>query len=407
MTNSFKDQSSNSKKRGSLESLLHSKHTATVEKMAVGGSGVCRITLNDGKNLVVFVPNTVPGDSIELEITSVEKNFAHGEIVSILKPSSHRRSPPCLYANDCGGCSWQQITDEQQIVQKELILTDLLKQFIPQTPYILSPTIHTAETLGYRNRIQLKQLGSDLGYFKKESHDIVPIDTCLIAEPIIQDYLKNLKALIKPAKDLKKIEILIDQKSNSASHKNIGSHGEGLAFSQVNRFINEKLVQTTLDIVKKINPDFISELYCGSGNFTFPIIEQQIKLKPHFKLEGVELNSLLTAVAVEHIKVQKWIKTATVFTTTSENFCKIRPLSKDLILLDPPRSGCSDDVVDSLIKASSKNILYISCHPVQFARDMKKITTAILDYQIKHLQIFDMFPQTDHFETLCWISKDK
>ncbi len=376
---------------------MHSEQIVNIEKMAVGGSAVARLVLAE-KSVVVFIPYAAPNEKLKVKITKVEKNFLIAEILEIIIASPARRNAPCEYFGQCGGCLWQHITEAEQLTQKELILTDLFKKFLPTTEFILLESVTTSEKFGYRNRIQLKQLEQKIGYFKRESHDIVEIDNCLIAEKMIQDYIPLFKTKIRPSEKLKKFEIKINQ-SGTVEHYPVGEFGEGLAFSQVNRFVNQKLVDTIVDISKKIGPTHITELYAGAGNFTFPLADAL----PHTIIHAVELSSALTKSAVERLKSEKKHKQITFFTTKSENYCKISAtVSNEFVLLDPPRSGCNSDVIAKLAEKKPKIILYVSCHPVNLARDLQSLVS---NYKITYLQIFDMFPQTDHFETLCLLEK--
>lgn len=392
------------KKRGSiLEPLLFSEHTVTVEKLLIGGEGLARLQVSD-HTVVVFIPESAPQDLLLIKIIEVQKNFLRGTIVNILKPGPSRRQPPCQYATECGGCSWQHVDEKEQIRQKEIIITDLFTKAFPSHTFNLLPTISTDYSLGYRNRIQLKYKNGELGYFKKRSHELVSINDCLIAEQALRDSIIPFKKLLKPSTDLKKYELLINQK-NEVEHHEIGEHGEDLSFSQVNNFINKLLVETISTLVSQLNFDSktesITELYAGSGNFTFDVI----KKIPNLKIDAVELNSRLTQNAVEKIKALKLIKNINFFTTKCETFCNNYPLSKKLILLDPPRSGCHPDVITRIQETSPEHIIYISCHPSFLVRDLSKLLSTNSEYKIKHLQIFDMFPQTDHFETVCHIAK--
>jgi 23S rRNA (uracil1939-C5)-methyltransferase len=169
----------------------------------------------------------------------------------------------------------------------------------------------------------------------------------------------------------------------------------------VNNEVNAKLVSTSVGLIKTLSPQFLTELYAGAGNFTFPLIAAL----PELRVESVEMNPKLTAFSTKKLTDLKLQKKLFAFTSDCESFVERRELSKELILLDPPRSGCSDSVIDKIIAADSKNLLYISCHPVFLARDLKKLLISNPEYKISHLQIFDMFPQTDHFETLVLLSK--
>ena len=392
---------SDKNKRGSeLESLLHSEHSLTIEKLIVGGDGLGRLTFNE-KSLVVFVPESAPGDKLKIKITRAEKNHLKGEIIEILEPSPHRRPAPCEYYKNCGGCSLQHITESQQILQKELILKDLLAKFISGTEFKLLPTIQSENNFHYRNRIQLKFDGKSFGYFKKASHQIVDINHCPIADKRISDAIPDVKKKLKPATEVVRYELRLNHLEQFEFYK-IGEDGEGLSFSQVNNSVNSKLIDQVCQLVKGCKPTEATELYAGAGNFSFPLM----KAVPGLKMESVELNSKLTEFAVKNVVQSNLQKRLTFFTTDCESFVKRRELSKEFVILDPPRVGCSKPVMDAICNRLPQTILYISCHPVNLARDLSLLLKADPTYRIEHLQIFDMFPQTDHFETLVLLKRE-
>lgn len=396
----MKNNTSLHTKRGSeIESLLHSEHTVDIEKLVVGGDGLARIQFQE-KSLVVFIPLTAPRDKVKIKINKVEKNHLIGEIINVVSPSDSRKDPVCGYFSACGGCNWQHITETEQVKQKELILQDLLKKFLPEVPFVLLPTVTSEKSYNYRNRIQLKHLGTELGYFKKSSHQIIDISCCPIAKTEITDQIAKIKSQLKPAKKLKKYELRINH-LNEFEFYQIGDTGEGLSFSQVNNSVNEVLTRETVRLTKQSNPQFLTELYAGAGNFTFPLLAEM----PNLRIESVELNSKLTAFTTKKLTELKLQKRLFAFTSDCESFVARRPLSQEFVLLDPPRAGCSDSVIDKLILGGARNILYISCHPTFLVRDLKKIIQAPPGYKISHIQIFDMFPQTDHFETLVLLTK--
>lgn len=389
------------------KSLLHSEHIVEIEKLVVGGAGLGRIEGPDG-GLVIFIPLAAPGEKLKAKVIQVEKNHIIGEIVEIIEPSPSRREAPCEYFKACGGCSWQHITEAEQVRQKEQILIGLLskalKSIAPlekiESKLELWPTITSEKSFNYRNRIQLKQQGTKLGYFKKASNQIVDISSCAIAASEISVEIQKVKARLKPSPGLKKFELKINQ-LNQLEFYEIGSSGEGLSFSQVNNSVNENLIKEVVALVGQIKPRFLSELYAGDGNFTFPLLAAL----PDIVIESVELNSKLTASATKKLTAQQLQKRLFAFTSDCESFVERRPLSQEFVLLDPPRTGCSDKVLSKIISCGAKNILYLSCHPAFLVRDLKEIMTSQPEYKISRLQIFDMFPQTDHFETLVLLGR--
>lgn len=380
-----------------LKSLIGQTFELTIEKLAVGGLGIARHRFFE-RDVVVFIPQSAPGDLAQIKISTVEKTYLTGEIVKILKPSPHRRTPPCAVAEICGGCSWQQVNEDEQVRQKELILTDLMQKFLKDTPYVLQPSVVGKKRLNYRNRIQLKRLGEQLGYFKKGSHEIVDIESCPIADEKINEHIPRLKKELKPSSEVKKFELKINQ-DGKFEHYPIGESGEGLSFAQVNAEINQQLVDKVVQDITRSSPKDITELFAGAGNFTFPLATAL----PEAKINAIELNSALTKHAVEKVKSLKLQKKLTFFTADCVLFCKSMPLSKELVLIDPPRSGCDRSILQKMAQNPPKTFVYVSCHPVNLVRDLAYLKSMTSTMQIKWLQIFDMFPQTDHFETLCII----
>jgi 23S rRNA (uracil1939-C5)-methyltransferase len=384
-----------------LKNLIGQMLDVKIEKLAVGGSGIARHRFMD-RDIVIFVPSTAPEDFIHIKIISTEKTFLIGQIVKILQPSRHRRHPPCAVAESCGGCSWQHIIESEQIGQKELILTDLFNKFLKDFTFELRPSVIGKKQFNYRNRIQLKHLGTSLGYFKKDSHVIVDIEGCPIADEKINEFIPKLKAKLTSDKrktdQVEKYELKINSDDNFEYYP-IGESGKGLSFAQVNSEINGLLVETTVSEVKKRNPTQITELFAGAGNFSFPIIQAL----PNANLKAVELSPTLTRNAVEKIKNLKLQKKLSFFTANCIQYCKSMSLSKELVVIDPPRSGCDRAILEKIATTKTKTLVYISCHPVNLVRDLAYLQKMGYLFEIKYLQIFDMFPQTDHFETLCII----
>ena len=378
-----------------LKSLVGQTLDVKIEKLAVGGSGIARHRFLE-RDIVVFVPLTAPGDLAQIKISIVEKTFLTGELVKIIEPSPHRRTPPCVVADRCGGCTWQHVAYDEQVHQKETILTDLFKKYLKGIEYTLLPTVSGKNQLQYRNRIQLKRVNDQLGYFKKGTHEVVDIEECPIAEIEVSDQIASLKKTLPKSTELTKWEVRRTQGGQIESYK-IGEKGEGLSFAQVNSEINAKLVDVVAKLCVDFKPNHITELYAGGGNFTFPISQ----LLPQTEIRAVELNSELTKHAVEVVKSKKLQKKVMFFTASCDSYVKTQSISGDLVLLDPPRSGCNPVVINQIAWAKPKQIIYVSCHPVNLARDVAKIMSIEPQYKIQKLQIFDMFPQTDHFETLC------
>jgi 23S rRNA (uracil1939-C5)-methyltransferase len=147
----------------------------------------------------------------------------------------------------------------------------------------------------------------------------------------------------------------------------------------------------------------VFDLYAGSGNFTIPLLNQ-------FKASSVmavELNEKL----VLRGRAQNKDKRLSYFTSDVESYLKRAHLTEnDLVVLDPPRAGTSEYIMRALASAKPKKIIYISCHPVSLARDLKWFfdwnQKMGHNYKLSRLQTFEMFPQTDHVETIAELKVD-
>ncbi len=384
--------------KGPKNSLLGKTIPLKIEKLAVGGDGLGRF-----EGMVVFVPFSVPGDELLIQIIEQKSNHAFGEIQQILLASSERIKPPCPYYFECGGCNWQHVDPKSQLKYKELIVSENLKKFlrfdVPVLPIISSPL-----SWRYRNRIQLSFDGSQMGFRKRKSHQIIDVSDCLISEEILTQSFPLIRKSIKNSQQ--RVELFLTDQG-VAQWENIEETGEGVGFSQVNRFQNEDLIKTVLAWIDH-SPSSILELYAGSGNFTWPLAQKF----PSTPLTAVELSKKLVDRAQ---KLSSSFPRVKFLTSDVEAFFKPSSLQKyDLVFLDPPRQGSTAFVMESLAKMRPRQILYLSCHPVSLARDLSYFLKALENssdkvvpkYQITRVQPFEMFPQTDHVEILVELRVD-
>ncbi|KHD88010.1 MAG: RNA methyltransferase [Bdellovibrio sp. ArHS] len=386
-------------KGGAQAPLLGSKIKLHIEKLSIGGAGVAR-----HEGMVVFVPQAAPNEEVLAEVTLVKKNFTEAKILEVLKPGPSRRTPPCPVANICGGCNWQHITEEEQLAQKEKLVLETIKKFNPTLKFDYLPIQKSPRSLRYRNRIQPKFQHGRFGFFARNSHDIVEISDCPITEEALTEKFSEVKswAQQKNAKELLRLEMYISEEG-PVRYGLITEDDDGIGFSQVNRFQNEDLVRTALDWAGEENFAHVFDLYAGAGNFTFPLAHKY----PMASITGVELNPKL----VERAKSKAKEKRMKYFLSDVENFMRRAQIgTEDLVLLDPPRAGASEYIMRALASAASKKIIYISCHPVSLARDLnwffawaQKLGKSAT---LSRVQTFEMFPQTDHVETIAELRVD-
>ncbi len=354
-----------------------------IDRLAFGGSGI-----GNHEGLVVFVPLACPGDLVSVEFTKKKKSFAEARILEVLEESPHRQEPPCKHFGNCGGCDLQHIQYPSQLEFKKQALESLLarqlKFELPKIEIIGSP-----KEFHYRNRIQLNQQKGRFGYFEKGRKSFTAIENCLIAREEINKTLTLLES------QFKRFEIYFDGQDTHVSPTEYGG-SEG-SFIQVNPELNEILIKRLIQSIE-INESKLDnseglfvELYSGDANFTLPLLER-------FSFNGysIELNQKNVERAREKLNPINGFK---VMKGSAEDINKVHPGDRvKHMLVDPPRDGLSQTVVDSVMAIRPQCLYYISCHPATLVRDLKILKD---QYDLLEISAFDMFPQTGHLEVFC------
>jgi 23S rRNA (uracil1939-C5)-methyltransferase len=165
----------------------------TIEKVILGGLGLARLA--DG--IIVLVPYVLPGEVAAIEIYSRKKQYAQARLVKIVEASSQRISPPCSYFASCGGCDLQHASYPHQLAVKADYFQDTLARALSPACFSaiqFGPVLGCEQAFNYRQRIRLQCDSSGrLGFYKKESHEIIDIDSCALAAAEINSVLLSLK----------------------------------------------------------------------------------------------------------------------------------------------------------------------------------------------------------------------
>ncbi len=379
---------------------LNDQIEITIEKMANEGKGIGRYN-----NQIIFVPYSAPGDHLKIAITKLAKNFAEANIIEIIKPSSSRITPPCPYYGECGGCNFQHMDYPSQLEQKSFLVKESLENFLKQKDLHFKNSIPSPKVFNYRNRIQIHNKNNQIGFYKRKTHEVLPIKSCMIAEDPLNDHLSKIIPSELPPMD--KLELYLDN-NLQVQHRFMDVKKNASFFSQVNRFQNSNLVAAVVAL-SNMNQDFnsIVDLYAGAGNFSFPLSESH----PNLKVYAVELSTDL-------INEGRLFQSKTASPRFENLYFVQSPVelfvqnfkldSNDFILLDPPRTGCSPEVIYLLGSEKRNQILYISCNYLTLGRDLALIKSTAQNWGLRlsvdFFQCFDMFPQTDHIEVMASLS---
>lgn len=359
-----------------------------IDSLANSGDGVGRI---DQK--VFFVPFSCPGDELVVEITEEKKSFAKAKIVQILKAAPTRVAPPCAVFGRCGGCDWQHIDYSVQLEWKKANLLRTLENIggledlaVVQN-VLASPSIYN-----YRNRIQVHHDAHGFFYNEKSSHRAVYIEQCPIASIPINEMMGKPRPF--SLKDPGKSELAETETGVSAFPVHSRGASE-LGFRQVNDRQNQALIDKTIALIRENDIKMVYDLYCGQGNWTLAIQDQQ----PEVQCIGVESDP----VNLEKAKTKANGSTQFVL-GRSEKVYPIGNSTADLVIIDPPRSGCDVELIERLQKHKPRFLIYVSCHPATLARDLKILCTQ--GFSLGEVLPVDMFPQTAHLEVWCMLRSD-
>lgn len=362
-----------------------SKIELKIEDVAFGGDGVGRY--ND---FVVFVPYVIEGETALVEILEVKKNFARARLISILKPSPERVAPECRYFGECGGCQYQHIAYPHQLKIKQKQIKDLLERIGGFASVVVDDVVPCSKHYGYRNKIMVRSQWNKplqrlvVGFLKNDSRLVVDIEECKIAEPELNNQLKQLRQNPPPRGGLK---------------VTLRKFPEGWeipkdSFFQNNFYALPALLKTVGEFIRLNRARFLIDAYCGIGFF------------------GIELSSLVEKVIGIDVDVQAIKAARKNAESRGAKNCQFYPGAVELLLpeilkgidpketaliMDPPRTGVAAESLKLLKENAPRQIIYVSCHPATFARDLKTLCEDGT-FELTRVSPVDMFPQTQHVE---------
>ncbi len=367
----------------------------SIDRLAYhSGHGVGRY-----QGMVVFVPFTAPGDHILARVVELHSSYAVADLLKIEVESPARRTAPCSVAGTCGGCKWQHVTYQEQVKQKQEQLVSALHRLNKSHSLPILPMIPAPAEFHYRNRIQIHRHGEKLGFYASGSHRLVEINECLLAEQEINSALETVRTRhLKPhAPDKERVEIARLQNGELDIRPASQQDGGDGRFAQVNEAQNSVLISVLVKAIKAIPFASAVDLYCGSGNLTFPLAEKL----PSTPLLGVEASPYLVDLAKRRQGSQSLFQNIEWAAQTCATFLRSwkRPPGPLLVVLDPPRPGCDRETRQAIGKLRPQQIIYISCNPTTLARDLEPWLNSDA-YEVEFIQGLDMFPQTAHLEAI-------
>ncbi|MFV1987414.1 MAG: class I SAM-dependent RNA methyltransferase [Gemmatimonadota bacterium] len=431
----------------------------TVDGIAVGGAGIGRT--ETGR--VVFVPGTAPGDRVKAVLTEQRKRWARGRVVEVYERGPDRVDPACPHFGTCGGCRLMHLNDVAQGEALRQGVADTLAR-IGGVTLPVPPIVAGTHRLGYRNRVSftVRRRGGRVfaGYHAERGRRLVEIEACPLAEPGIARAWRDLRSAwgtgarhLPPGGELRltlrtnregDVALLVTggRDTTGASPAAAARSREGAkiiadetggltsywwapadgprrhlfgretlpdvwnaieldllpqAFLQVNREIAGAIEDHLDEGLEPIAGRRVLDLYAGVG------LRAIRWARAGARVVAVEANPDAVATgrkAARSGEGRQNVGEPEYVESTVE--AALPGLDAEIVIVNPPRAGLSEAVIECLCASKAERLVYVSCDPGTLARDVARLAVA---WAPTRAQPFDAFPHTGHVETVVWFER--
>lgn len=416
------------------------------------------------EGIVFFVKNMLRDEEGEIIVTSMKKNYGFGKCLELAKTSEHRVKPACSIVKHCGGCQLQHMDRNEQKYFKHQKVVDCFKSIGKMNPTI-KDVIDMEAPYRYRNKVQVpvQYHGSDvkMGFYRNNTNEIVEFDDCLVqtevSNQIVQAMKKYIKeyncgkvfkhVLIKHAHKTNEIMVVFVVSTYPFEHcdvlkdrllkefppiksilVNINKRNDNViltneevaltkdtmiqerlhdltfnisskSFYQINPEQTQVLYDKAIEYAQLTNMDTVVDLYCGTG--TIGLFASQYAKK----VIGIEIVEAAVVDAKVNAKNNNMSNIEFICADAKEGAKELlsRNENIDVVIVDPPRKGCDESTLTSIVTMNPKRIVYVSCDPSTLARDCALLAKS--NYQVIEVQPVDMFPLTHHVENVVLLNK--
>lgn len=391
---------------------LNDEYDVIINDIDNNMNGITRID-----NLVVFVPCALKDEEVTIRIIDIKKRYAVGRIIRFIKKSEFRNNKVCDKYFECGGCSFLHTSFDIELENKKKELCELFN--------IDDINILTNNEFNYRNKATFHVKDGRIGYYSENTNDIVEFDNCLLLDERINEVYNTLKNI-----DLSNIfEVIVRTSKSSVMVIFKGDTNDFDYNPLVNKvkidslYLNDKLLYGNAYIIEELgnikysiypnaffqvntdnmkimydkvkeyagNGNKLLDLYCGTGTIG-------IYLKENFEeVTGIEVNK----EAILNANINKSLNNLSNINFICGDASIAKNNNYDVIVVDPPRSGLSNKVINFLNKSDAKTIVYVSCNPKTLKRDLDLLAK----YSMTKLECINMFNKTKHCEVITALDK--
>ena len=377
------------------------------------GRGIAKVD-----NKVIFIPKVKLGEEVSIKLVKDKKRYSIGKRCDPLKVKY------CPYYQTCGGCQIGHLTYDEQLELKKNAVKNIFSKYTNYNLDFLE--IIPTKCYNYRNKVTFHIKGDKLGYYEEETNNLIPIDKCNLLDSdiitltaslnsFIKIHRKLTKAIIKSL-DGKLMLILEGKESKESINKFFSSTVSSLYYNNElisgvpilmidvlsKKFMVRKdsffqVNKEGINLVKELDCNTIYDLYCGTGTISL-LVSDYAK-----KVIGIEVVEDAVSDAKSNLKLNNITNTEFYLGDVSKVIKRL-DYTPDTIILDPPRSGISKDLIEFLLSLKVKNIIYVSCNPLTLARDISLLDS---NYSLKSIKLVDEFPNTYHLESITLLNLRK
>jgi tRNA/tmRNA/rRNA uracil-C5-methylase (TrmA/RlmC/RlmD family) len=389
---------------------------------AVAHGGFC-VARHEGR--VVFVRHALPDELVRVTVTEgkPDSSYWRADAVEVIEAAPGRVEPPCPWAGPgrCGGCDWQHASlDVQRGLKAAVVREQLARLAHLDVEVVVEPVPGDVAGLDWRTRVTYAVSDTGrAGLRAHRSHEIVPIEACRIAHPLVRDVPLSgnrwpggsaVDVSVAPASGdcLVLVDGVRDTSFSSTPHDEPAVYEDvvgrtfrvtGGGFWQVHPGAAEVLRSAVLDALEPEPGESAADLYGGAGLFADALAE---RVGPGGRVTLVESDRVAVADARHNLRERDVVR---IERGRVDHVLRRRGLLReaDLVVLDPPRSGAGRAVVDLVTRLHPRRIAYVACDPAALARDLKFF--AERGYALSGLRAFDLFPMTHHIECVATLAR--
>lgn len=436
-------------------------YETVITGMTDEGDGVGRV-----EKMAVFVPYTLVGERVRILIVKVLKHYAYGKLLEVLSPSVHRVKAECPYFYQCGGCQLWHMDLEAELEYKKHKVEDCLNR-IGGICVPVQPVVMAGDQKRYRNKAQFPVTPEGIGFYRRNSHTVIPIEDCLIQgewnqnivsavkvwmqeenispydEKMQKGFLRHiytragnngiLVTLVTNGEDFLQFQSLKEKILQAEPRvigitQNINTKATNVVLGQKNKtlwgkdHVTDAVGKTAFSISPmsfyQVNTTCMQSLYEGAAAFAQLTGREivwdlycgigtigQFMAERAAKIIGIEIVPEAIKNARENAKRNR-IENTEYYCGKAEILAPklaAQGMRPDVVILDPPRKGCDERLLKTVAELAPKRVVYISCKPSTLARDLKYLTAA--GFQAEQIRPYNMFPRSAHIETAVLMSR--